>query len=111
MTELRNYTPHDPLVYRRPDADAIVLPQRGLARCREFHAEDGSFDEAGEFPRTLVGYAEVSDLPDPEPGVVYVVSQLVVAACPDRTDLAFPAGLLRDDAGSITGFSLLARPA
>lgn len=109
--ELRNHTPHDPLTYLAPDAEPLVLPQLGLARCRESHIEDGSFDEAGRFPRTLVQYSEVSGLPDPEPDVLFVVSQLVVAACPDRTDLAYPAGLVRDDAGTVVGFSLLARPA
>jgi len=43
--------------------------------------------------------------------VVYVVSQLVVLAHPERDDLVFPAGLERNDEGDVIGFCYLTRPA
>lgn len=109
IEELRNYTPHNPLTYWPEGGEPVVLPQLGSARCRESIRANGSFDAQGDYPRAVISYGEVEDLPGPEPGVVYVVSQLVVRAHPERTDLAFPAGLVRDDEGTIIGFSVLAR--
>ncbi|MFV0408113.1 MAG: SAVED domain-containing protein [Propioniciclava sp.] len=108
--ELRNYTPHAELTYVAPDGSRTVLPQRGNVRCQEEHRSDGAFDSAETLPRTLVGYGDPDGLPDPEPDVLFVVSQLVVNQCPERGDLVFPSGLLRDQDGSIIGFERLARP-
>lgn len=110
MTRLVNYTPHAELVFRPVGGEPVVLPQQGNARCAEEFLPDGRF-EGTDLPRTLMRYGQVAGLPEPAVGVVVVVSQLVVSACPDRTDLAFPAGLVRDRAGTIVGFRYLARPA
>lgn len=110
MTWLRNYTPHLDLVYRPDAGDAVVLPQEGNARCTEEYAPGGTF-AGSDLPLTWLRYGPVTGLPDPEEGVVHVVSQLVVNALPERDDLAFPAGLVRDGSGTIVGFRLLARPA
>lgn len=109
MSSLRNYTPHLVLTYRPEGAAPIDLPQLGNARCTENYLPGDAF--AGGQPCTLMSYGEVTGLPDPEPGAIFLVSQLVVNALPRRTDLAFPAGLLRDDEGTIIGFRFLARPA
>lgn len=45
---------------------------------------------------------EVSGLPDPVEGVRYIVSRLVMAALPDRTDLVCPTGLRRNGDGSVS---------
>lgn len=50
----------------------------------------------------------MTGLPEPEAWTLYVVSQLVVTHIPERTDLAFPFDLVRDDEGTITGFRALA---
>ena len=105
---LRNYTPHHLTFLRH--GQAIELPSLGVARCEERLTAAGSWDEACEFPRIRVGYGQVSGLPGPEDDVIYLVSQLVVLALPGRTDLAYPHGLRRDAAGTITGFSDLAVP-
>ncbi len=109
-TMLANYTPHATLTYRPDSAETIVLPQLGNARCQEEYIPAGTFDD-GDLPVTLMRYGQVTGLPDPQPGTVYVVSQLVVNALPERVDLAFPAGLVRDDEGTIIGFRYLARSA
>lgn len=109
MSTLVNYTPHAELVYRPEGRDHLTLPQVGNARCSEQYEVSGSFPGT-DLPCTVMRYGEVSGLPDPRPGVVFVVSQLVVNALPDRLDLAFPAGLVRDAQGSIIGFRHLARP-
>lgn len=105
---LKNYTPHHlRLLY---DGHVTYLPSVGTARCQERVTRTGSWDSAGHLPHLRVGYGEVSGLPEPQDGVVYVVSQLVVQALPDRSDLAYPHELHRDSAGTITGFSALAVP-
>lgn len=109
MDALKNYTPHQVLTYCPDDGIAVDLPQVGNARCTEEFIPGGSFP--GGQPLTRLRYGEVTGLPEPEPGTVCVVSQLVVNALPDRTDLAFPAGLSRDGGGTIVGFRFLARPA
>ena len=109
MTRLANYTPHAVLTYRPDEGETIELPQLGNARCSEEYTPGGEFPSG--LPLTLMQYGDVTGLPEPEPDTVYVVSQLVVGALPDRTDLAFPAGLVRDARGDIIGFRFLARPA
>lgn len=108
MTRLANYTPHALLVYRPDGGEPIELPQLGNARCTEEYLPGGLLP--GGLQLTLMGYGDVTGLPDPEPGVVYLVSQLAVNALPERTDVAFPAGLVRDNEGTIIGFRFLARP-
>lgn len=105
---LLNYTPHAVLTYRPDAGEPVALPQLGNARCAEEFLAGGEFP--GGLPLTLMRYGEVTGLPEPADGVVYVVSQLVVNALPGRRDLAFPAGLVRDDEGTIVGFRFLARP-
>ena len=105
---LKNYTPHH-LKFLH-GGQAIQLPSLGTARCRERVTSKGNWDAAGDIPRVSVGYGEVSGLPDPQDGVVYLVSQLVVQSLPGRSDLAYPHELHRDSAGTITGFSALAVP-
>ncbi|SHJ67755.1 hypothetical protein SAMN02745244_03023 [Tessaracoccus bendigoensis DSM 12906] len=108
MGELRNYTPHKVLTYRPDDGEPVVLPQRGNVRLVE------QFDDGGLLPNgrplTLLSYGLADGLPEATAGVVFVVSQLVVGAHPEREDLVFPAGLVRNDEGDIVGFRYLARP-
>lgn len=105
---VRNYTPHRTLRLLGA-AGGVDLPQEGLARCDESVTADGHWDDAHTLPRLLVGYRQVTGLPEPEPRTVLLVSQLVVRALPDRTDLAFPYDLVRDTDGTVTGFRTLAR--
>ena len=105
---LKNYTPHHLRFLH--EGHVTDLPSLGTARCQERVTRTGSWDSAGHLPRLRVGYGEVSGLPEPQNGVVYLVSQLVVQALPDRSDLAYPHELHRDSAGTITGFSALAVP-
>ena len=109
MDQLQNYTPHKVLTYLPDSGHEVTLPKRGTVRLTETFALGEPFPNG--LPCTRVGYGDAEGLPQPVDGVVYLVSQLVVGALPDRTDLAFPAGLVRNDAGDIVGFRLLARPA
>ena len=48
-------------------------------------------------------FGQVEDLPEPAPGVAFVVSRLVAAACPERKDLVIPGPLVRDESGNPVG--------
>lgn len=97
---LRNFTPHEINLFDDNGEPLFGMPSEGNARC--------------EVVRILVGedsgiklyasqYGEVSGLPDPEEGTIYIVSLVVRAARPGRKDLASPAELVRDPAGKPMG--------
>ena len=48
-------------------------------------------------------YGDVVDLPEPQLGVYYIVSGMVLAARPDRKDLLAPGELVRNDQGQPIG--------
>ena len=48
-------------------------------------------------PVSYVDHGEVVELPEPEHGTAYIVSQMVAQARKDRGDLFFPLGLVRDE--------------
>lgn len=107
MDSLLNYTPHRELIYRPAHGDAVVLPQRGNVRLVEEYLPGEELSNG--LPLTWMRYGAPDGLPDPAHGAVYLVSQLVTNACPERDDLVFPAGLVRNERGDIVGFQLLAR--
>ncbi len=51
----------------------------------------------------------IDDLPDPQPGVVYIVSQLTALAARHRTDVVFPHDEVRDTAGRLMGVRSFAK--
>lgn len=97
-----NLTPHEVKVGGRS------LPSSGVARVSEtlVHVADIECCDVGGtisvFSRDL---GEVIDLPAPCSGVIYIVSSMVMTACPDRLDIAVPVGFERDDTGKIIGAS------
>ena len=48
-------------------------------------------------------FGEVVDLPEPQEGVLYIVSMLVAARAQNRTDLVSPGRQLRNEAGQVIG--------
>lgn len=59
-------------------------------------------------PVTMTEFGEVEGLPDPKPGVVYIVSSLVAQRVPDRWDVFIPNESVRDSQGRI-GYKSLGR--
>lgn len=47
---------------------------------------------------------DIVNLPDPKPGTYYIVSKRLAQACPERKDLIFPGGVVRDADGHIVGY-------
>ena len=92
---LVNLTPHE------VNIGDLDFPASGtVARVVVEHLEIG--DHAG-IPLLVGSYGEVSNLPEPKEGVLYIVSAAVRTALPQRKDLGSPAHLVRDDEGRIIG--------
>lgn len=97
--EIRNHTPHDLIVtvggrrrvYKRCDPEV---------RVEEEVSDGGTLDG---FPVQIVGMGEVENLPEPEEGVVFVVSMVTCQRAPHRRDLFYPYPQLRDKGGNIIG--------
>lgn len=90
-----NLTPHAIVI------GSLTIPASGVvARCAAKTSPAGEVDGV-----TLVRteFGAVENLPDPEDGVVFVVSALVRAAVPSRTDVASPGDLVRNEAGQVVG--------
>lgn len=100
-----NLTPHDVTVMPPGNAETVDFPASGqFARVRESLGEEMWLHAgAGRIPLRQLMYGEqVDDLPDPSPGVLYLVSRLTALSV-RRHDLVFPQGELRDDNGQIIG--------
>lgn len=99
-----NLTPHQ-VILMPVKGGQVIFPAAGpVARIREIAvAETWLIAESGRVPIQQIAYADqVDGLPDPSPGVLYLVSR-VTAAAVRRDDLVFPQGELRDDNGQIIG--------
>jgi hypothetical protein len=95
---IKNLTPHALTLVSETGTE--TFPSEGLARCAQ--ATQSAGDHEG-IPLVNTVFGAVDGLPDPEPGVLYVVSALVRAAVPSRTDVASPGDLVRDSAGAVIG--------
>lgn len=106
---LMNYTPHT--VHLHIAAGMFTLYSLGEARAAEVitDREETKFDPYGDsgmaldLPIATKRYGDVTGLPAPRAYTLYIVSTLVQQACPERSDLVSPDGVIRDDAGRITG--------
>lgn len=58
---------------------------------------------AHEIVREAPEFGEIVDLPEPQEGVLYIVSMLVAARAQNRTDLVSPGRQLRNEAGQVIG--------
>lgn len=99
-----NLTAHDIRLY---EGDEVVMtwPRSGVvARIRESATPLPAIDTTdGPVPRVRAAYEDqVEGLPDPDPGVGYIVSRVLAAAI-SRADLFFPWGEVRDGDGQIVG--------
>jgi hypothetical protein len=93
-----------------PDGDLTIEPSGQVARVSEIYSHIDEI-EVGEakLPFGHVSYSAIEGLPDPEPGVLYIVSRPVAERATDRNDLVVPYRLVRDEAGAVVGAAGLAR--
>lgn len=106
-----NYTPHDPLRLFAGEDEILSLPRSGAPiRLEERRQLSGEVVVDGHpFRVFTVAYGEADELPEPEPGTVLLVSQIVCRAYSARSDLLFPADLVRNQMGDIIGCRAFAR--
>lgn len=106
MTKLVNLTPHA-VTFLVDGMNPVVVPPSGtVARLKTSTAVIGSIDG---IPITTTVFGDVTDLPDPTAGTVFIVSSLVAQAVRDRSDVFIPNDSVRDDAGRIVGCRSLGR--
>lgn len=78
-----NCTPHN--IVLNNGSVIEKLPETAVARVGSSYTE---FEENGI---CRVVYGEVENLPDPQEGVIYIVSAMVLARVPNRKDVVAPA--------------------
>ena len=90
-----NLTPH---AIKLPEI--TIEPSGTVARCSEFTVPQSIVDGVSIVKKT---YGDVTGVPDPVDGTIYIVSMLVRTTLGSRKDLASPGDLVRDDKGNIVG--------
>ena len=106
MIDLVNLTPHKVVLFT-PEGNQVEIPPEGTTPRVRMEVR-----EAGEvlgIPVVETYAAGVEGLPEPRPGVLYIVSRAVAQAAPDRDDLTVPDDLVRDEEGRVIGARRLAR--
>jgi hypothetical protein len=103
-----NLTPH--ALNLMPEGPVITIPPSGLvARCAVDRVQVDTVAVDGiTVPVNETRFGEVSDLPDPQPDTIYVVSALTAQAVPERQDVFIVDDVVRDDQGRIIGARALA---
>jgi len=92
---IKNLTPHTVSISN------TVFPASGIiTRVSQTNTIVSSFDG---IDLVRASYGDVIDLPDEVKGTLLIVSSMVRTALPNRTDLASPGDLIRDEAGNIIG--------
>lgn len=119
--KLVNLTPHPVKIYSEDTPDRVENPDDGvvltlepsgtLARLSEaVTGEDTVVTEEGvEIPISLVSYAEIEGLPEPQQGVFYVVPLMTALAAAGRQDLLVPYEQVRNLEGTVVGCRRLGR--
>lgn len=95
-----NATPH-PVSIIRQDGSVMDLAPSGVCPRREERVVLSHVFEGVEIFKKE--YGEVLDLPEEDWEIVYIVSRLILEACPDRGDLLSTGTLIRDAQGRVIG--------
>ena len=105
--KLINLTPHAiTFVDALGETIRTVEPSGDVARVSTRTETIGSVDG---IPVTQTVFGEVENLPNPQDGVIYIVSSLVAQRCAAREDVFIPNEPVRDDKGRIIGCKSLGR--
>ena len=103
MTTLVNLCPHDVTIVDGDGNVIVVLPHEEGKLARVATTEIPAENTLGySFPVVHREWGQVTGLPDPQPGVAFIVSAAVVSACPGRKDIYSPGRLIRDEHGQPT---------
>lgn len=109
---LVNLTEHSVMIRLGSEVTVHIPPSGRVARCyaepdRVLH----TVQVDGHHVPVVLNHitSRVSGLPEPEDGVLFVVSRLVAMAAPQRRDVVFPHRPVRDDAGRTAACRVLAQ--
>lgn len=103
MTKLVNLTPHTVNIFNEDgELKFAIEKSKDLAvpRCSQKNIKVGEINGA---PIYKMEFGAVEGLPPVVDGTIYIVSRMVITACPDRKDLVSPGPLLRNEAGQPIG--------
>jgi len=100
-----NLTPHKISLYKD---DKIIkeFESEGVARATQKSIVVDNIDGI-DICRNV--YGEVIGLPEQQPNTFYIVSKIVMDACPDRDDLLLSNDSVRNEEGQIIGCRSFAR--
>ena len=103
--KIHNLTPHPITLVTLEGKDISFPPAMEPARIHSSFCPIDSFEvEGGEEVQLLMEeFGEIQFLPEPQEGVILLVSRMVAEVARDRQDLFFPVDLRRDKIGRITG--------
>ena len=90
-----NLTPHE-IVVRLPDGSERKFPSEGNARVAVAQKEDGELDG---IPLFVNEYGAVEGLPDYDPGVLYIVSLMVINALKAENHGSIRCDVVSPDSG------------
>jgi len=98
-------TPHEITIFDEKGQVKLKIPPSGrVARVKSRQVKVG---EVNGIPVYKTEFTDIENLPDPQPNTIYIVSLLVLQACPHRRDLVAPdtspQGAVRDPEGRIIG--------
>lgn len=100
MLKFVNLTPHNITIYNA-QGEKIDVPKSGnVARVE---TTNKIIDEINSIEIFYTTYTDVEGLPEPEDGVVYIVSGMVASRCSHRSDVMSPGLYIRNDKGVIVG--------
>lgn len=98
---LINLTPHPVNMLDNENKLIKVLPKCEVPP--RLKQETKNVGEINGFPLTETKFGTTEHLPKKQVGVFLIVSRLVLAANPKRTDLIVPNDLVRNEKGHIVG--------
>lgn len=102
--KLINLTPHDITILQDGGAEVTIPASGKIARVAE---KAVAREPICGIPTCRMKFGEVTELPDPEDGVFFIVSALVRMALPGRNDLCSPGRLVRATDGQPIGCATL----
>ena len=112
---IANLTPHAIVLRAADGADTIIAPSGAVARVTSVPGVSGTVDGVPVPVWTADAFGEVIDLPEPQPGTLFLVSAMVGGAVAGtRDDVVVPGtgpndGAVRNEKGHIVAVTRLKR--
>lgn len=97
---LINLTPHIVNIKTGLGDILDIAPSGTVARIMELREGRGYIRDI-DITQVRYDPSMVTGLPEPKKDVIYIVSTMVLSACPTRSDIFAPGSPIRDDNGNI----------